>query len=312
MLTVFVSVILSNAARASSDPIQADLVSPGLTPDRYFEDNSQPLFQSFHSAVQSEQSSEWSPQVLPQGIIYRSYWAGLHEPRMGLQVFSEQSGGDAFWDPTLGARVGLFRFGNNDPLNPQGLQLDVEGAALARLTLDYWRDLESVDFRGGIPLTYGIRNWQFKVGYYHLSSHLGDEYIINNPGSSAQRLNYVRDAVVLGVSWYPVDVVRLYGETAYAFNATGGAEPLEFQFGTELSKPGITSSAGSPFVALNAHLREEHNFGGDLSTQLGWLWRNPAGQVLRVGTFYFNGKSSQYQFYDDSEQQIGVGMWFDF
>ena len=29
--------------------------------------------------------------------------------------------------------------------------MDIEGAAMARLTLDYWRDLDTVDFRGGIP-----------------------------------------------------------------------------------------------------------------------------------------------------------------
>lgn len=259
----------------------------------------------------SKVDPNWSPHFLPDGIIYRSYWAGLHEPRLGLQVFSER-GSHSYWDPTLGARIGLFRYGNDDPINPQGWQIDIEGAAMARLTLDDWRDLDSVDFRGGIPITYGIDNWQFKLGYYHLSSHLGDEFAISNPGSLDKRVNYVRDAVMVGVSWYPVDSMRLYGEAAYAFFADGGAEPLEFQFGTELSRPGITGPKGSPFLALNGHLREEHDFGGDFTAQSGWLWRNKTGKVLRVGGFYFNGKSSQYQFYDDSQQQIGCGIWYDF
>ncbi|QDU04475.1 hypothetical protein V6x_42030 [Gimesia chilikensis] len=253
----------------------------------------------------------WFPQILPQGIIYHSYWAGIHEPRLGVQLISVDGGG-SYWDPTMGARVGIFRYGNDDPLYPQGWQLDIEGAAMARLTLDDMRDLDTVDFRGGVPLTYGIDNWQFKLGYYHLSSHLGDEYAINNPGSLDNRVNYVRDSFMLGVSWYPVDFMRLYAEAAYAFNATDGAEPWEFQFGTELSRPGITGFEGSPFLAVNLHLREEHNFGGDFTAEAGWLWRGHTGHVLRVGAFYFNGKSSQYQFYDDSQQQIGVGMWYDF
>jgi hypothetical protein len=254
----------------------------------------------------------WFSQVLPQGIIYRSYWAGVHEPRLGVQLIEESGAGDPFWDPTVGARVGIFRYGNDDPLHPQGWQLDVEGAAMARLTLDSQRDLDAVDFRGGVPLTYGIDNWQFKFGYYHLSSHLGDEYAIRNPGSLDERVNYVRDALVLGVSHYPVEFMRLYAETAYAFNATGGAEPLEFQFGTELSRPGVTGPRGTPFVAMNVHLREEHDFGGDFTAEAGWLWRGQTGQVMRVGAFYFNGKSSQYQFYDDSQQQVGAGIWYDF
>jgi hypothetical protein len=263
------------------------------------------------ASAEVKNNDPWFSQVLPQGIIYRSYWAGVHEPRLGLQLISE-SGGGSFWDPTVGARIGLLRYGNDDPLHPQGWQLDIEGAAMARLTLDYWRDLDSVDFRGGVPLTYGIDNWQFKLGYYHLSSHLGDEYAINNPGSLAERVNYVRDAVVLGVSNYPVESMRLYAEMAYAFNATDGAEPWELQFGTELSRPGVTGPHGTPFFALNAHLREEHDFGGDLTTQTGWLWRDQTGHVLRIGAFYFNGKSSQYQFYNDSQQQVGGGIWYDF
>ena len=36
------------------------------------------------------------------------------------------------------------------------------------------------------------------------------------------------------------------------------------------------------------------------------------GQVMRAGLHYYNGKSSQYQTFDDSEQQIGFGLWYDF
>jgi hypothetical protein len=298
------------------DPKRAETRNPQNVSDAQepqHTDNDGYLEADSHALRVSRSASEapWFAQVLPRGIIYHSYWAGLHEPRLGVQLMSERGGG-SFWDPTMGARVGIFRYGNDDPLHPQGWQLDVEGAAMARLTLDYWRDLEAVDFRGGVPLTYGINNWQFKLAFYHLSSHLGDEYALNRPGSLDKRVNYVRDAMVLGISWFPVDSLRLYGETAYAFNATGGAEPWEFQFGAELSRAGMTGPRGTPFLALNAHLREEHNFCGDFTTEAGWLWRGQTGQVMRIGAFYFNGKSSQYQFYNYSEQQVGAGLWYDF
>ena len=256
-------------------------------------------------------SSSWTLQVLPEGLIYRSYWAGVHEPRLALNMFSERDGHE-YWDGTLGGRVGLWRYGTCDPIFPQGWQLDVEAAAIARLDLDEVRDMESVDYRAGVPLTYGVNNWQFKFGYYHLSSHLADEFAINHSGSLDERTNYVRDALVLGASYYPHPYWRIYAEVAYAFFADGGAEPWEFQFGTEWSRPGPTGPHGTPFAAFNGHLREEHDFGGDVSTQAGWLWRGNSGQTMRVGAFYFNGKSSQYQFFDDSEQQVGLGLWYDF
>ena len=115
-------------------------------------------------------SDIWDWQVLPQGLIYRSYWAGVKEPRLGIQLMKIE-GGHSFWDPTVGARVGLIRFGTTEGLRPQGWEWDVEGAAEPRLTLDQDRDLETVDFRAGTLITYGVNNWQFKFGYYHLRRH---------------------------------------------------------------------------------------------------------------------------------------------
>jgi hypothetical protein len=256
-------------------------------------------------------SHAWYWQVLPDGLIYRSYQAGVREPRLSILAFHEADG-RSLWDGTLGGRVGLVRYGTGDALFPHGWQLDVEAAAIVRLTLDEIRDFETADYRVGIPLTYGIDRWQFKFAVYHLSSHLGDEFAIANPGSLDDRINYVRDALVVGASYYPHPVWRVYSEAAYAVNVDGGAEPWEFQLGTEISRPGPTGPRGTPFLAMNAHLREEHNFGGDFTTQAGWLWRGHEGQVVRAGVHYFNGKSSQYQTFDDSEQQIGFGMWYDF
>jgi hypothetical protein len=253
----------------------------------------------------------WTWQALPDGLIYHSYWAGVREPRLGIVMQHTQNIG-SYFDGTLGGRVGLLRYGSGNAIFPQGYQLDVEAAALLRLTLDQIRDFETADYRVGIPLTYGVENWQFKLAVYHLSSHLGDEFAIANPGSLADRINYVRDEIVFGTSYYPVPECRLYGEVGWAFNVDGGAEPWEIQVGTELAAPGPTGLRGTPFFAINGHLRQEVDWGGDVSTQLGWLWRGNSGQVTRIGLHYYNGKSSQYQTFNQFEEQIGVGLWYDF
>jgi len=254
----------------------------------------------------------WTWQILPRSIIYHSYLAGLHEPRLGIVVESERHSHDSFWDGTLGGRAGLLRYGTTDGIMPQGWQLDVEAAAMVRLTFDEIRDFETGDYRVGIPLTYGIDNWQYKFAVYHLSSHLGDEFAIAHPGSLANRINYVRDSLVFGASYYPQPWMRLYGEAGWCFHSDGGAEPWEFQFGTELSQAGATGFHGTPFLAVNGHLRQEVDFGGDVTLETGWLWRNETGQVMRMGLEYFNGKSSQFQTFDRFEQQIGFGLWYDF
>ncbi|MEX0611083.1 MAG: DUF1207 domain-containing protein [Pirellulales bacterium] len=256
-------------------------------------------------------TDEWCLYWLPSGLIYHSYMAGVHEPHLALVTFHEGEG-RTLWDATLGGRVGLLQYGNGDPARPAGYQLDFYGAAIARLDIENQQDLEATDYVFGFPLTWGDERLQFKLGYAHLSSHLGDELAVRVPATLADRVNYVRDSVVFGTSYYPYAAWRIYGEAGFAFHTSGGSEPLETQYGTELSKPGPSGPSGTPFLAINARLREEHDFGGDLAAQVGWMRRGILGQTMRLGVHYYNGKSSQFQFFNASEEHVGLGLWYDF
>jgi hypothetical protein len=250
----------------------------------------------------------WDWVFLPEGLIYRSYLAGVKESRMGSVWFHDRDQ-DWLWDIALGGRVGMLRYGNDDCVHPQGWQLDIEGAAFPRLDSD--RELVSTDFRFGIPLTYGEGPYQTKFAYYHLSSHLGDEYMLKTP--NFQRLNYTRDAFVWGHSAYVTEDLRLYGEIEWAFHTDGGADPWAFQFGFDYAPARPTGFRGAPFAAMNVHLREEVDFGGHFTIETGWQWRGGrTGKLLRAGLHYLNGKSPQFEFFDDFEEQIGAGIWYDY
>ena len=250
----------------------------------------------------------WNVVVLPEQIIYRSYLAGAKEARLGSQAF-HRNGDGTLWDSTLGGRFGLLRVGPRD--QPLGFQIDIEGAAFVRLDPDDDVDVRSADFRAGVPFTYGWGNQQFKFAYYHISSHLGDEFLLKNPGFN--RLNFARDVLVLGYSIYPTERLRLYGEAGWAF-WTDVSGLWEFQFGADFAPTRPTGLRGSPFFALNGHLRQEVNYGGTLRAQAGWAWRGngPSGRLFRMGLHYYVGESPQFSFFDDYEHQIGFGIWQDF
>ena len=251
----------------------------------------------------------WCFQSLPDGLIYRSYWAGVKESRFAAQASYEEDDG---WilDLAVGGRVGLFRYGSTDSLRPEGWQLDLEGAALPRLDLEESLDVTAIDFRCGLPITYGVGRYQTKLGYYHLSAHLGDEFMLKNPG--VPRINFSRDVIVWGNSFDLTEQLRAYAEAAWAFSANGGSEPWEFQFGFDWSPSKPTRLCPVPFLAVNGHLREEVDFGGNLSLQAGWLWRGISGHVFRMGMLYFNGKSDQFEFFNRDEEKIGLGLWYDY
>jgi len=256
-----------------------------------------------------ETNFQW--QLLPTGLMYRSYLAGNREPRMASQLMHERTRGWV-WDPTVGGRFGLLRYGTDNDLWPQGWQLDVEGAAFPRLDLEHEEDVVSVDFRGGLLSTRRDGPIESKFGYYHLSSHLGDEYMIRYPSSLVTRINYVRDSLIAGSACYLNPSLRFYCEVGWTFHEDGGAMPWEFQFGFDYSPTEPSGIGGAPFFAINAHLRQENDFGGNLTVQTGWQWRGRTGHLARVGMQYFNGMSDQYQFYNVFEEQIGFGLWYDY
>ena len=253
--------------------------------------------------------SEWGLHVLPIGIIYRSYLAGPKESRLATKILRIPDD-STMWDATLGARVGILRYGNYDPIRPTGIQWDVEASAQVRLDTLEDVDVLGTDYRVGLPITWGDAFRQWKFGYYHMSSHLGDEFLLKNPGFPLFR--QARDALVLGHSIYATDSLRLYGEVGYAFSSTA-SKPWEFQFGADYAPRAPTGIYGAPFFAINAYLREELDFGGGLNVEAGWAWRSDmTAHLLRMGLLYYNGASVQYAFLPFHEQQIGFGVWYDF
>lgn len=260
-------------------------------------------------AGSSGDGTGYSWQLMPQGLIYRSYLAGVKESRF-RSVWNDERNDGHIWDITLGGNVGLLRYGTRGNGRPEGFQLGIEGAGLVRLDIDENRDVDAVDFRFGIPLTWGDAVHQVKFAFYHLSSHVGDEFLLKNPGFN--RLNYSRDVLVLGQSLYPRDNWRVYGEVGFAVDCDV-CDPWELQFGTDWAPNGRTGAWGAPFAAVNGHLREEVNFGGNFVGQTGWCWRrSPATGLFRVGVEYYNGKDDQFSFFNQSVQKVGFGIWYDY
>lgn len=294
---------LNTLGAATEPPLYKPYGSPDAMTDAFYA----PPQGAVERAMTTDEP--WSWQLLPTGLMYRSYLAGNKEPRLGSQLVHDRYLG-WLWDATVGGRAGIIRFGTENDLWPQGYQLDIEGAAFPRLDLQHNEDLQDVDFRGGILMTTRQGRWEGKFGFYHLSSHLGDEYMIRVP--SYNRRNYVRDSLVAGVAYNLNPSMRLYSEVGWCFHEDGGARPWEFQFGVDWSSLDPTGVFGSPFFAINGHLRQENDFGGNMTVQTGWQWRGRTGHLFRLGMQYFNGMSDQYQFYNTFEEQIGFGIWYDF
>jgi hypothetical protein len=256
-------------------------------------------------------SQTWTPQLLPQGLMYPSYLAGRKEPRLQSVIAYDDDYG-TLWDITLGGRAPIFRYGTTDAVDPEGWELELEGAALLRLDWERNRNLAATDYRAGVPLVYGTKRWRFKTGYYHVSSHLGDNYLMDK---FRPRVHYSRDAILFGLAFKPIEAVRIYAEADFAFHTGETTDPMELQFGFEYSpqfNPNMSNWAALPFFATHAHLYEERDFGGYFTAQTGLQWRSASNSLMRVGFEYFNGGDDLYQFHHNHQTKYGFGFWYDF
>ncbi|MGC1275371.1 MAG: DUF1207 domain-containing protein, partial [Planctomycetaceae bacterium] len=171
--------------------------------------------------------SEW--HLLPGDVLYESLIAGVHAPRMGAELVGDQDQGGLL-DVSIGGRIPVVRKGAVGP-DASGWELQVYGAALSRLSMDRESDVEATDYAFGIPIVWRRGATAVSFGYDHLSSHIGDEYLIKNPGF--RRVNYVRDSVELAVMQGLTESVSVYGEVNRTFHGSGGSEPWHFQVGAE-------------------------------------------------------------------------------
>lgn len=248
-------------------------------------------------------------QVLPDGLMYKAYLAGEKESRMQAVWFSSPGREGLAWECALGGHVGILRHGTTNAINPQGWQLDLEGAALPRVDLGHESDLESCDFRAGFLSTWRYGANAYKAGYYHLSSHAGDEYLIRYP--KYVRLNYVRDSLIVGWTRNLTEDLQIYGEAAYAFNHEDGAEPIELQYGIQYS-PMIFGLRGAPYAAINGHTRQDFGYITSVNAMAGWQWRGYSNRLWRFGLQYYTGPAYQWEFAGQNETLYGGGMYMDF
>jgi hypothetical protein len=288
---------MGESTENESTPSSCVTDTPQLTPGKVFQDH-------------TDDCVSW--RMLPQGLLFHSYLAAEREPRMKFVHRRDTKSNRTVWDAVLGGRVGLIRLGTSDPHPTEGFQIDLEGAVFARvLPNERSAQLEGSDYRVGIYATGRDGNRSWKTGYYHISAHVGDEFLVVNP--TFQRINYVRDSWLGALSLDLSESTRVYGELGYAIGTQGGAEPLELQLGAEYTPTPSTGLRGAPFGAMNVHFRQEFDLQPGVSASTGWGWQGAATRHrLRLALSIYNGPSWQYEFFDRWENLVGGGIWLDY
>ena len=210
---------------------------------------------------------------------------------------------------SLGETLGLYQ--DNFFLGGQW-QLGLQGAVFPIFDMaTSSKDLVNADYFVALPFSYRYRMFSALARVSHQSSHLGDEFILDN--QVQRRVNVSYESVDLKLSYDMFDdVLRVYGGGGYLFNRNpSDLQPWTMQLGLEVkSKRTFFEGLVRPLIAVDVQNRQEDDF--DLSVRGGFQVESPKLRKLHLQFLveYFNGQSPNGQFFESDVEYVGVGVHF--
>ncbi len=181
-------------------------------------------------------------------------------------------------------------------------------------------ELVNTDYLVGIPLTYAFDQWSFRLRVYHISSHLGDEFLCNHRKEVDRRKNPSMEAIDFFSSYQFSSGLRGYFGPGIVFHSDRSfhIKPLYIEYGIELrilgSKFDYHRLYGTPFFAIHLENWQQRHWDLDLTAKLGYELSKlqGVGRKMRVYVDYHHGYSYEGQFFNKRTQYGEVGFSWGF
>jgi hypothetical protein len=181
-------------------------------------------------------------------------------------------------------------------------------------------ELVNTDFLVGIPLTYAFDRWSFRLRVYHISSHLGDECLVNHHRYIRKRKNPSMEALDLFTSYQFSSHLRGYFGPGVVFHSDPSfkIKPLYVEYGLELrllgSKLYYHRLYGTPFFAIHLENWQQRHWDLDMTFKLGYEISKlqGIGRKMRIYIDYHHGFSYEGQFFNKRTQYGELGFSWGF
>jgi hypothetical protein len=247
-------------------------------------------------------------EALPETELFAPLIADPRQPRFSMSFQHYQTPRQTFnaGSVALGEYFGFASgFLGDSGLSQFGIQAGV--FALFNLQAES-KDLINADYWIGLPVSYRKGPWSYVARVFHQSSHLGDEFILGNPGINRVNLSYEGLDFLAAYEW---DRVRVYGGGGYLIHSEPDLDPLSLHGGVEYWHP---KAAGrfDLIAAVDIRSTQESDWDGSYSYQLGFELRSLSRRRARLMLEHFRGHSPNGQFYHERLQYNGIGLYIGF
>lgn len=243
-------------------------------------------------------------------IAFRPLISDPNEPQLGTALRSGKFS-------NRGSLDGIASFGATLPIigfNPGGgnaiVQIGAAGGAIARFDMKtVANDIVSEDYEIGLPVWVRAGAFGARLRVYHRSSHIGDEFVLNNPGFTRFDMTYEAVEAILAASF---GAGRAYVGGDYIYhNVTTEIDPGVLRAGADvISESGFTTGSLRARLVGGVDLKASRDLEWSVSKsavagfELSRLEsRSPSMRILLE---FFSGPSQAGQFYGKSERYIGI------
>lgn len=269
-------------------------------------------------------SGVWFPQST---VLFQPLVADPREPtNWAAYRFGDCVIGKSAVSVAIGDDFPIFRW--NDILRWHGaMQIGIEGAIWAVFNFDDVPDNDSggcelvnTDYFLGIPLTYAVDRWSFRLRLYHISSHLGDEFLCDHPDYLEKRKNPSFEALDFFTSYQMSSGFRGYFGPGVILHSdkTFPMKYLYAQYGIEYRFPGqklyYHRLYGCPFIAIHIENWQVRHWQFDETVKFGYEIgkMQGVGRKVRFYIDYHNGFSYEGQFFKRKTMYGEVGFSWGF
>lgn len=266
------------------------------------------------------QCGEWLPERPP---LFRPFVADPRQVcfsagwRTNDEVISRNVG-----DCSFGDTASIYRW-YNIGIGPLcgDLEIDIEGAVWAVFDpLNESAALVNADYYAGIPVVYSTGPFALRLRFFHISSHIGDEFLIDNP--NFDRRNPSAEYLDLFASYYWTDAVRLYGGVGWIVH-----QDTSFKTGRAYSEAGMElrfpfwsfynpcqKLFGRPFFGMHFRANSDFNNHIDQTYVAGYEFGKTIGlcRRLRIYFEYHDGYSVEGQFACHTTDYISARISYGF
>ena len=251
----------------------------------------------------------WLPEGPP---LFRPFVADPREVSYSVGWrFDDQALEKNVIDVSFGDSLPIYQWWNVWPWGGQ-MRVELEGSLWAVFSpCQDSSPLVNADYYCAIPITYLCDLWSFRLRIYHISSHMGDEFLINHwhkrwHGEECERFNPSAEYVDFFASYDITDDIRLYAGLGYVLHMDESFKIGRFyaEAGAELHLRELgyvdycNNIYGMPFYGMHFRHRSDFKNHLDQTYVLGYEWGKMEGlcRLLRFYAEYHDGYSPEGQF----------------